>query len=44
MRLALLMLWAKDHALGALDVVGKVILDQAAHDERLEKFERHLLG
>ena len=31
-------------ALGALDVVGEALLDQLAHDERLEQLERHLLG
>src|SRR4029453_6423324 len=35
---------ALDDALGALDVVGEALLDELAHDERLEKLERHLLG
>ena len=33
-----------DDPLGALDVVGEALLDQLAHDERLEQLERHLLG
>ena len=33
-----------DDALGALDVVGEALLDELAHDERLEQLERHLLG
>src|SRR4029077_14877383 len=35
---------ALDDALRALDVVGEALLDQLAHDERLEQLERHLLG
>src|SRR5664279_5728808 len=35
---------ALDDALGALDVVGEALLDELAHDERLEQLERHLLG
>ena len=35
---------ALDDALGALDVVGEALLDQLAHDERLEQLEGHLLG
>src|ERR671918_156406 len=35
---------ALDDALGALDVVGKALLHELAHDERLEQLERHLLG
>ena len=35
---------ALDHALGALDVLRVVEVDQALHDERLEQLERHLLG
>ena len=35
---------ALDDALGALDVVGEALLDEQAHDERLEQLERHLLG
>src|SRR4026207_145609 len=34
---------ALDDALGALDVVGETLLDELAHDERLEQLERHLL-
>ncbi len=34
---------ALDEALGALDVVRETLLDQLAHDERLEELERHLL-
>src|SRR4026207_2166215 len=34
---------ALDDALGALDVVGEALLDELAHDERLEQLERHLL-
>ena len=33
-----------DDALGALDVVREALLDELAHDERLEQLERHLLG
>ena len=33
-----------DHALGALDVLRVVEVDQALHDERLEQLERHGLG
>src|SRR6185503_6584416 len=33
-----------DDALRALDVVGESLLDELAHDERLEQLERHLLG
>ena len=33
-----------DHALGALDVLRVVEVDQPLHDERLEQLERHLLG
>jgi hypothetical protein len=32
------------HALGALDVLGVVEVDQALHDERLEELQGHLLG
>ena len=32
-----------DQALGALDVVREVVLDQPAHDEGLEQLQRHLL-
>ena len=35
---------ALDDALGALDVVRQALLDQLAHDERLEQLERHPLG
>jgi SpoVK/Ycf46/Vps4 family AAA+-type ATPase len=35
---------ALDHALGALDVLRVVEVDQPLHDERLEQLERHLLG
>ena len=35
---------AIDHALGALDVLRVVEIDQALHDERLEQLERHGLG
>ena len=35
---------ALDDALGALDVVGEALLDELAHDERLEQLEGHLLG
>ena len=34
---------ALDEALGALDVVRQPLLDELAHDERLEELERHLL-
>src|SRR4029079_16405672 len=34
---------ALDDALRALDVVGEALLDELAHDERLEQLERHLL-
>ncbi len=34
---------ALDEALGALDIVGKPLLDELAHDERLEELERHFL-
>ena len=30
--------------LARLDVVGDALVDELAHDERLEEFERHLLG
>jgi hypothetical protein len=33
-----------DHALGRLDVLRVVEVDQALHHERLEQLERHLLG
>ena len=33
-----------DHALGRLDVLGVVEVDEALHDEGLEELERHLLG
>jgi hypothetical protein len=33
-----------DHALGRLDVLRVVQVDQALHDERLEQLDRHLLG
>ena len=32
-----------DHALGALDVLGVIEIDQALHHERLEQFQRHQL-
>src|SRR5919106_313221 len=35
---------ALDDALGTLDVMGEALLDELAHDERLEQLERHLLG
>ena len=35
---------ALDGALGGLDVVRQILLDQALHDEGLEQLERHLLG
>ena len=35
---------ALDHALGALDVLRQVLVDEPLHDERLEELERHLLG
>ena len=35
---------ALDHALGRLDVLRVVEVDQALHHERLEQLERHLLG
>ena len=35
---------ALDDALGALDVVGEALRHERVHDERLEQFERHLLG
>src|SRR5690242_4510754 len=35
---------ALDETLGALDVVREPLLDQLAHDERLEQLQRHLLG
>src|SRR5207244_12516815 len=35
---------ALDHALGALDVLREVLVDEALHYERLEELERHLLG
>ena len=31
-------------SLGGFDVVGVAFSDQAVHDERLEQFQRHLLG
>ena len=34
-------LLAIDHALGALDVLRVVEIDQALHDERLEQLQRH---
>ncbi len=34
---------ALDEALGTLDIVGKPLLDELAHDERLEELERHFL-
>ena len=33
-----------DHALGRLDVLGQLEVDQPLHDERLEQLEGHLLG
>ena len=33
-----------DHALGALDVLRQLEVDEALHDERLEQLERHQLG
>ena len=33
-----------DHALGRLDVLGQLIVDQLLHDERLEQLECHDLG
>jgi hypothetical protein len=33
-----------DHALGALDVLGQLGVDQPLHDEGLEQLERHLFG
>ncbi len=33
-----------DHALGGLDVLSVVEVDQPLHDERLEELQRHLLG
>ena len=33
-----------DHALGRLDVLGQLEVDEALHDERLEQLERHELG
>ena len=33
-----------DHALGGLDVLGVVEIDQPLHHERLEQLQRHLLG
>ncbi len=35
---------ALDKALGGLDVMGMTLFHQAAHDERLEQLQRHLLG
>ena len=35
---------ALDHALGALDVLRQVLVDQPLHDEGLEQLQRHLLG
>ena len=35
---------ALDHALGRLDVLGQLEVDEALHDERLEQLERHQLG
>ena len=35
---------ALDHALGGLDVLRVVEVDQPLHDERLEQLQRHLLG
>ena len=35
---------ALDHALGRLDVLGQLAVDEALHDEGLEQLERHLLG
>ena len=33
-----------DHALGGLDVLRQLEVDEALHDERLEQLERHQLG
>ena len=33
-----------DHALGALDVLRVIEIDQTLHDERLEQLQRHRLG
>ena len=33
-----------DHALGRLDVLGQLGVDEPLHDERLEQLERHQLG
>jgi hypothetical protein len=33
-----------DHALGRLDVLGQLGVDELLHDERLEQLERHELG
>ena len=35
---------ALDHALGRLDVLGQLGVDEPLHDERLEQLERHQLG
>ena len=35
---------ALDHALGGLDVLRQLEVDEALHDERLEELERHQLG
>ena len=35
---------ALDHALGRLDVLGQLGVDQPLHDEGLEQLERHQLG
>ncbi len=35
---------ALDDAFGRLDVVGQTLLDEFAHDERLEQLEGHALG
>ena len=35
---------ALDHALGRLDVLGQLGVDEALHHERLEQLERHQLG
>ena len=35
---------ALDHSLGRLDVGRVALVDELAHDERLEELERHLLG
>ena len=35
---------ALDHALGGLDVLRQLEVDEALHDERLEQLERHQLG